>query len=43
MAIKGEWIEYSGRKGYFAVPEMAAEPLPAIIVIQEIWGVNEHI
>jgi carboxymethylenebutenolidase len=43
MAIKGEWIEYGGQKGYFAAPEKAAEPLPAIIVIQEAWGVNEHI
>jgi carboxymethylenebutenolidase len=43
MAIKGEWIEYGGQKGYFAAPEKAAEPLPAIVVIQEAWGVNEHI
>jgi carboxymethylenebutenolidase len=43
MAIKGEWIEYDGQTGYFAVPEHASVPLPAIIVIQEIWGVNAHI
>jgi carboxymethylenebutenolidase len=43
MSIKGTWIEYSDQIGYFAVPEKAAEPLPAIIVIQEAWGVNEHI
>ena len=43
MSIKGTWIEYSDQIGYFAAPEKAAEPLPAIIVIQEAWGVNEHI
>jgi len=43
MAIKGEWIDYDGHRGYFAAPERAAEPLPAIIVIQEIYGVNGHI
>lgn len=43
MAIKGKWIEYGDQKGYFAAPEKAFEPLPAIVVIQEAWGVNEHI
>lgn len=43
MAIKGEWIDYEDRRGYFAYPEKASEPLPVIIIIQEIWGVNEHI
>ncbi len=43
MAIKGEWIDYDDQRGYFAFPENAETPLPAIIVIQEIGGVNEHI
>jgi carboxymethylenebutenolidase len=43
MAIKGTWIEYGDHRGYFAAPEKASSPLPAIIVIQEAWGVNEHI
>ncbi|PWR73880.1 dienelactone hydrolase family protein [Methanospirillum lacunae] len=43
MSIKGEWVEYDDLRGYFAFPEKATEPLPAIIVIQEIWGVNENI
>jgi carboxymethylenebutenolidase len=43
MAIKGEWIRYGNKKGYFAYPEHANIPLPAIIVIQEAWGVNGHI
>jgi carboxymethylenebutenolidase len=43
MAIKGEWIDYGDQRGYYAYPEKAAEPLPGIIVIQEVGGVNEHI
>ncbi len=43
MAIKGEWIRYEDQTGYFAVPDRAAEPLPAVVVIQEVMGVNEHI
>jgi carboxymethylenebutenolidase len=43
MAISGKWIEYGNNIGYFAAPEKAAQLLPAIIVIQEAWGVDEHI
>ena len=41
--IKGQWIDYEDQRGYFAFPENAETPLPAIIVIQEIGGVNNHI
>ena len=43
MAIKGEWIRYGSETGYLARPEHAALPLPGVIVIQEIMGVDEHI
>ena len=43
MPVKAEWISYGNRSGYLAVPERAALPLPAVVVIQEIWGVDEHI
>jgi carboxymethylenebutenolidase len=43
MSIKGEWIRYGDQIGYFAIPERAEKPLPSVIVIQEAWGVNEHI
>jgi carboxymethylenebutenolidase len=38
-------VRYGGDDytGYFALPERAAKPLPAVLVIQEAWGVNEHI
>jgi len=43
MAIKGEWIRYGEGSGYFAIPERAPTPLPGILVIQEIGGVNAQI
>lgn len=43
MPVHGEWINYGDQSGYFAFPEKAAKPLPAVIVIQEIWGVNTQI
>jgi carboxymethylenebutenolidase len=43
MAIRGEWVRYGDQTGYFAVPDHAATPLPAVVVIQEVMGVNEQI
>ena len=40
-------ITFEGRdreiEGYLALPESGGESLPAILVIQEIWGLEEHI
>jgi carboxymethylenebutenolidase len=43
MALKTEWVRYGKSSGYFAMPERAATPLPAVVVIQEIWGVEANI
>jgi len=43
MAIKGEWVRYGDEIGYLARPEQATAPLPSVLVIQEVWGVNEQI
>jgi carboxymethylenebutenolidase len=43
MAIKSEWIRYGDQVGYFAFPERAAMPLPGVVVIQEVGGVNGNI
>jgi carboxymethylenebutenolidase len=43
MAIKSEWIRYGEGSGCFAWPEKATGPVPGVLVIQEIGGVNEHI
>jgi carboxymethylenebutenolidase len=43
VAIKGEWIRYGEGSGYFALPERAPAPLPGVLVIQEVGGVNDNI
>ena len=43
MAIKAEWVRYGDEVGFLALPALAETPLPAVVVIQEIMGVNEHI
>jgi carboxymethylenebutenolidase len=43
MPVKSDWIKYGDQAGYFAVPERAALPLPSVVVIQEIGGVNDNI
>jgi carboxymethylenebutenolidase len=43
MAIKTEWIRYGDQIGYLALPDHAALPLPGVVVIQEVFGVNDHI
>ncbi|NHN31988.1 dienelactone hydrolase family protein [Paenibacillus agricola] len=47
MGLQSEWIEYGDQQqlsGYLVLPEGPA-PLekPAVMVIQEIWGVDPHI
>jgi carboxymethylenebutenolidase len=43
MRITTDWVCHDGRLGYLAWPERAATPLPAVLVIQEIWGVDAHV
>ena len=43
MAIKCETVRYGDQVGFFAAPERAKRPLPGVMVIQEILGLNEHI
>ena len=43
MSTTTEWVRYGDQLGYLAHPERAAPPLPAVLVIQEIWGVDAHI
>ena len=43
MPVSTEWIRSEGFCGFFAHPERASRPLPAVLVIQEIWGVEAHI
>jgi carboxymethylenebutenolidase len=43
MPIRTEWVSYGEHSGYLAWPERAVLPLPAVLVIQEVWGVDAHI
>lgn len=43
MPVQTEWIHYGDQTGYLARPGGAAGPLPGVVVIQEIWGVDPHI
>jgi carboxymethylenebutenolidase len=47
VELATEWVNYDGPSGslsaYLAHPQAASGPLPGVIVIQEIWGVDEHI
>lgn len=47
MPVTAQWQSFDGTAGgcraYIASMEPVAEPRPAVIVIQEIWGVEAHI
>ncbi len=46
MSFQTEWIRYGANKqhsGFLAWPARAVSPLPAVLVLQEAWGVDPHI
>ncbi|MCL6593178.1 MAG: dienelactone hydrolase family protein, partial [Alicyclobacillus sp.] len=46
MSLHTEWVRYGTDQtytGYLAKPARAEQPLAAVVVIQEIWGVDGHI
>jgi carboxymethylenebutenolidase len=43
MPVQSEWIHFDPFSGYLARPEGVESGLPGVVVIQEIWGVDEHI
>ena len=43
-ALSGEMIDIpGGGKGYLCMPKGAKAPLPAVLVIHEWWGLNDHV
>lgn len=40
---KGKMIELGGGKAYLSLPAKAKPPVPAVVVIHEWWGLNQHI
>ncbi|TAN28180.1 MAG: dienelactone hydrolase family protein [Actinomycetota bacterium] len=47
MELVREWADYESSTGgvaaFLARPACASGPVPAVVVIQEIWGVDQHI
>lgn len=47
MGVEEAWVTFEGEdrrvEGYFALPGGGASGLPAVVVIHEIWGLEEHI
>lgn len=41
--LHGETVAIAGSQAYLSLPEDASAPLPAVIVIHEWWGLNDHI
>jgi carboxymethylenebutenolidase len=41
--LHGVEIELGGGKAYLSLPEGATAPVPAVVVIHEWWGLNDHI
>jgi len=42
-APRGKMIDLGGSKAYLSLPEKGEPPFPAIVVIHEWWGLNQHI
>lgn len=46
MSLATDWIRYGASREHLAFaawPSRAEKPLPSVVVIQEIWGVDAHI
>ena len=47
MELVSEWVDYGSPAGavaaYLARPRPASGPVPGVVVIQEVWGVDHHI
>lgn len=43
MGFETGWVNHGGRRAYVSRPARATSPLPAVLVLQEIWGVDAHI
>ena len=42
-APRGTMVPLGSAKAYLSLPEGATAPLPAVVVVHEWWGLNEHI
>lgn len=42
-ALHGKMIDLAGGKAYLVLPPGKAGPMPAVVVIHEWWGLNDHV
>lgn len=42
-ALKGKSVDLPSSKAYLSLPPNAKPPMPAVVVIHEWWGLNDHI
>jgi carboxymethylenebutenolidase len=42
-AARGTMIQVAGERAYLSLPEGATPGIPGVVVIQEWWGLNDHI
>lgn len=40
---RGQMVELAGTQAYLSLPEGTPSPMPAVLVIHEWWGLNQHI
>jgi carboxymethylenebutenolidase len=41
--LHGEMVELDGSRAYLSLPKEGKPPFPAVLVIHEWWGLNDHI
>ncbi len=42
-APQGSFVHLAGGKAYLALPQEGTAPVPAVLLIHEWWGLNEHV
>ncbi len=42
MAVVEEWVRYGDQLGYLALPRHAAVPLPGVVLIHDVLGLDEY-
>jgi carboxymethylenebutenolidase len=42
-AAQGTMIDLAGTRAYLSLPKAGAPPFPALVVVHEWWGLNDHI
>lgn len=40
---RGSMVDLAGGRAYLSIPSGATPPMPAVIVIHEWWGLNDHV